>query len=106
MTDPFARMVDDLYAHLGEPATYTPANGSAPGAPLAVTVIAKRPDKEIDVGVSGLQVATQQADIRVSELPSGADRGDVLDLGGESFVVRRITRDAPRLIATLDLDPV
>jgi len=102
MTDPFARMVDDLYAHLGEPAVYTPANGPA----VAVIVIARRPDKEIDVGVSGLQVATQQADIRVSELPPGADRGDTLDLGGESFVVRRITRDAPRLIATLDLDPV
>ena len=102
MADPFVRMVDDLYAHLGEPATYTPANGSS----VVVTVIAKRPDREIDIGVSGLQVATQQADIRVSELPPGADRGDVLDLGGESFVVRRITRDAPRLIATLDLDPV
>ncbi len=101
MTDPFARMVDDLYAHLGALATYTPANG----APVTVTVIAKRPDKEIDVGVSGLQVATQQAEIRVSELPPGADRGDTLDLGGERFVVRRITRDAPRLIATLDLDP-
>jgi len=102
MADPFARMVDDLYAHLGEPATYTLANGS----PVGVTVIARRPDREIDVGVSGLQVATQQVDIRVSELPPGADRGDVLDLGGERFVVRRITRDAPRLIATLDLDPV
>ncbi len=99
---PFARMVDDLYAHLGEPATYTPANGS----PVTVTVIAKRPDREIDVGVSGLQVATQQADIRVFELPPGADRGDRFDLGGERFTMRRITRDAARLIATLDLDPV
>ena len=101
MTDPFARMVDDLYAHLGEAATYTPANGQ----PIAVTVIAKRPDREIDVGVSGLQLPTQQADIRVSELPPGAARGDVLDMNGESFVVRRIAKDAPRLVATLDLDP-
>ena len=101
MTDPFARMVDDLHAHLGQAAAYTPANGQ----PIAVTVITKRPDREIDVGVSGLQLPTQQADIRVSELPSGAARGDTLDLGGESFIVRRITKDGPRLVATLDLDP-
>jgi len=36
-------MADDLHAHFGEPATYTPMNGQ----PTAVTVIVRRPDRII-----------------------------------------------------------
>ena len=97
---PFSAAADVLFEQFGEAATYTP-NG---GFPAAVTVVLSRPDKQIDVGVAGISVPSWIADIRVSELPAGARKGDALIVGADSFVVRRIAREALRLIARLDLD--
>ncbi len=89
-------------ANLGTDATYTPQGGSA----VAVTVMLARPDKQVGVGVIGVNVPSWIADIRVSELPSGAGKGDTLDVGADSFIVRRIEREALRIVARLDLDKV
>jgi hypothetical protein len=103
MTDPFSLAIDVLFsnAHLTTAVTYTPAGGPA----VALNVVLSRPDREIDLGVAGLQVPSWRADVRASDLPSGAARGDTLSVGAETFTVRKIAFDAPRLIASLDLDP-
>lgn len=98
--DAATALFDD--SNLGEAATYTPQGGSA----VAVTVVLARPDKRLDLGVAGINVPSWTADIRVSELPSGARKGDTLDVGADSFIVRRIEREALRIVARLDLDKV
>ena len=101
MTDPFARAIDAGFAHLGVAASYTPAGGAA----VAVTTILDRPDREIDVGLSGLQLPSWRAQLRTAELPAGAAKDDAFAVGPDLFRVRRISHDALRLVATLDLDP-
>lgn len=95
-------VVQPAFSTFGQTATYTPASGP----PVTVTAVLSRPDTEIDVGVSGLHVPSWRAEVRVVELPAGAAKGDTLDVDGQSFRVRQITRDAPQVVAKLDLDPV
>jgi hypothetical protein len=87
--------------NIAQDVTYTPAGGSA----VTIRAALIRPDRDLDVGVAGLQVPSWRADVRAADLPSGAARGDTLDIGAETFTVRKIAYDAPRLIASLDLDP-
>lgn len=102
MIDFDALAVEPAMKAFGQTVTYTPSSG----APVTLTAVLSRPDKEIDVGISGLHVPSWRADVRVAELPAGAAKGDVLDIDGQSFRVRQITRDALRIVAILDLDPV
>ena len=88
--------------NLAEDATYTPAGGTA----VAVRVVVSRPDREIGVGLSGLQVPALRASLLVAALPPGAAPGDTLAIGTASYRVRRITRDSAQAVAALDLDPL
>ncbi len=87
--------------HLAQDGTYTPAGGAA----VTLRVILNQPDRDIDVGISGLHVPTLQASVPASALPSGAAAGDTLTVGGTNYRVRQITRDARQVVARLDLDP-
>ena len=75
------------------------------GPTFALRVILNQPDRDIDVGISGLHVPTLQASVPASALPSGAAAGDTLTVGGTNYRVRQITRDARQVVAKLDLDP-
>jgi len=100
----FATAIDVLFANpeIAGDAAYTPAGGVS----VTVRAVLDRPDKEIDVGISGIQAPSWKADVRAADLPAGAAKGDAFEVGGARFVVRGIRFDALRLVATLDLDPV
>lgn len=87
--------------HLAQDGSYTTAGGMV----VAVRVILNQPDRDIDVGLSGLHVPSLQANVPASALPSGAAAGDTLTVGGSDYRVRQITRDARQAVAKLDLDP-
>jgi len=93
-----AALFDD--ANLTVQATYTPAGGIT----VTLPVVLRRPDQEIDVGLSGLQVPSWQAKARVKDLPPAAAPGDALAIGADTFTIRQIERDALNLVAALDLD--
>lgn len=95
-----AAIFDD--PNFGESAKYFPKRGPE----TAVTVVMSRPDKQVDVGVAGINVPSWAADIKKSQLPVTAAKGDSLVVGSETFIVRRIELEALRLIARLDLDLV
>ncbi len=88
--------------HLAGDATYTPAGGFD----VSLRVSLSRPDREIDVGISGVHVPSLLASVLVSALPSGAAAGDTLKIGSDKHRVRQITRDAQQIVAVLDLDPL
>ncbi len=98
--DAAAALLDN--PHLAQDATYTPAGGFA----VSLRVSLSRPDKEIDVGISGIHVPSLLASVLVSALPSGAAAGDTLKIGSDSHRVRQITRDAQQITAQLDLVPL
>lgn len=98
--DAAAALLDD--PNLGQDGTYTPDGGFA----VSLRVILSRPDKEIDVGISGIHVPLLQASVLVSSLPSGASAGDTLTVGSTDYRVRQVTKDAQQIVAKLDLDPV
>ncbi len=87
--------------HLAQDGSYTPAVGAS----VTLRVLLSRPDKEIDVGISGLHVATLQASVLASALPADAAAGDTLTVGSDDYRVRQITRDAQQVVARLDLHP-
>jgi len=98
----FAMAADDLFgdANLTVEATYTPAGGLA----VTLPIVLRRPDQEINLGVSGLQVTSWQAKARAKDLPPAAAPGDGLAIGADTFTVRQIERDALNLVVSLDLD--
>lgn len=101
MSDPFDCALETVFGIFGVDATYTPAEAAG----VALRVVLKRPDKAVDVGLSGLHVPSWQAEARAAELPNGAAKGDKLQVAGTTFVVRQIAFDADRRLVTLDLDP-
>jgi len=99
----FATAIDALFAdpNLAHEATYEPAEGD----PLAVRVIARRPDALTDFGDAKLWSATAVFDVRVSEVPNPRP-GDRLVLDEETFTIQgEPVRDSERLIWTLDTRP-
>lgn len=101
MSDVFAAAVDDLFTdpHLARTALYR-AGGI--GAGVSVQVVARRPDRIIDLGASAVQVATTVFEVRVSEVASPAE-GDTFTLDDATFVVQgEPTREATRLIWTVE----
>ncbi|MBI4184917.1 MAG: hypothetical protein HY521_13080 [Proteobacteria bacterium] len=107
MSDPFARMIDACFARLGSAATYTPAGGAG----VAVTAIARRPDRlEAPLGTPGFrlgpaaQAAALVADVRRSEVAAPA-RGDTLALGGLAYPVIEAEIDSLGLVWRLVLGP-
>lgn len=95
-----ARAVDAGFGTFGQAATYTPSGGSA----VNVTVIMKTPEGNLAGFHTGAWRPGRVADVRASEVAAPAE-GDVLEVGGETFIVRGARADPERLVWTLDLDP-
>lgn len=95
-----ARAVDTGFGTFGVPGSYTPSGGSA----VDVTVVLKTPEGNLSGFDTGAWRPGRVADVRASEVAAPAE-GDVLEVGGESFIVRGARADAERLVWTLDLDP-
>ena len=75
------------------------------GDPVAIRVIARRPDQVFDFGNTRIHTETSLFDVRVSEVPSPRP-GDTLEIDGETFVLQgEPVRDSERLIWTLDTRP-
>jgi len=99
--NPFATAVDDCFRHLGRDAVYTPEGG----APVAVKVIAKRPDEIVGFDETRIHAGTAMFDVRVSELAEPRS-GDRFSLDGEDYVVQgEPVCDAERLVWTLEAYP-
>ena len=75
------------------------------GDPVAIRVIARRPDQVFDFGDTRIRTETSLFDVRVSEVPSPRP-GDTLEIDNETFIVQgEPMRDSERLIWTLDTRP-
>jgi len=75
------------------------------GDPVAIRVIARRPDQVFDFGNTRIHTETSLFDVRVSEVPSPRP-GDTLEVDGETFVLQgEPVRDSERLIWTMDTRP-
>lgn len=86
-----------------EACSYTPAAG---GDPISVKAIFDRSDRNVELGVAGLNVPAISARLETSAIPSSERKGGVLEVDetGERFVVRKLTRDATRRVTVLELD--
>jgi len=75
------------------------------GDPVAIRVIARRPDQVLDFGDTRIHTKTSLFDVRVSEVASPRP-GDILEINGEILVVQgEPVRDSERLIWSLDTRP-
>ncbi len=83
MSDPFAEMVDEVFAEPGfaKPALYRAAGT---GDPVPVSVVVSSPDRlNTIVGLAVVQ-ASLQAEVRLSEVPAFAQT-DTLEIGGTVY---------------------
>lgn len=96
----FAAAIDELFARFGLAATWTPPAGE----PVAVTVVAKRPDSETGFGRIEAVQPTMTVDVRVAELAAPV-RGGVFVIDGQSFALQSAPRrpDANARVWRLDL---
>jgi hypothetical protein len=94
----FAGAVDATFAAFGIEAVYTPAGGE----PVAVRVIARRPDTIVGVGETRIHAETATFEVRASDVASPRP-GDQLTLGSVIFVVQGEPerRDPDRLVWSL-----
>lgn len=101
MTDAFFVAMDRLFAHLAVDAIYTPQGGE----PVAVRVVARRPDQIVGFGETRLLAETTMLDIRVAEV-ADPHPGDTIEIDGQTLIVQgEPIRDPERLIWTVDLRP-
>ena len=98
----FASAVDATFAAFGIDALYTPAGGE----PVAVRVIARRPDAIVGFGETRIHAETATFEVRASEVASPRP-DDQLAVGGETFLVQGEPerRDPDRLVWTLGMRP-
>ena len=68
-----------------------------------VTVILDRPVAALPLGEAAVQLARPVARIRVSQLPAGYGKGDVLVAGADSWTVERVDPGATRAVADVIL---
>ena len=96
----FGSAVDATFAAFGIDTSYTPAGGD----PVAVRVIARRPDAIVGFGETRIQAETTTFELRASEVADPRP-GDRLTVDGETFVVQGEPerRDPDRLVWTLDV---
>ena len=102
MVTAFAGAVDATFAAFGTDAVYTPAGGE----PVAVRVIAKRPDTIVGLGEARIHTETATVELRAGEVAAPRP-GDRLAVGGETFAVQGEPerRDPDRPVWTLDVRP-
>jgi hypothetical protein len=98
----FQGAVDATFAAFGIDAVYTPAGGD----PVAVRVIARRPDTIVGFGETRIHAEAATFELRASEVASPRP-GDQLTVGGETFAIQGEPerRDPERLVWTLDAQP-
>ena len=94
--------MDATFAAFGIDALYTPAGGE----PVAVRVIARRPDAIVGFGETRIHAETATFEVRASEVASPRP-DDQLAVGGETFLVQGEPerRDPDRLVWTLGMRP-
>jgi len=99
----FAGAVDATFAAFGIDFTYTPQGGE----PVAVRVVARRPDTIVGFGEARIHAETATFELRASEIASPRP-GDQLTVAGETFVVQGEPerRDPDRLLWTVDVRPM
>jgi len=92
--------VDATFAAFGVDAVYTPAAGE----PVAVRVIARRPDAIVGFGETRIHAETATFEVRASEVASPRP-DDQLTIGAETYAVQGEPerRDPDRLVWTLDV---
>lgn len=72
------------------------------GDPIAIRVVARRPDQVFDFGDTRIHAETSLFDVLVSDIASPRS-GDTLQINDETVVVQgEPVRDSERLIWTLD----
>ena len=98
---PSQMAVDAVFFTFGVAATFTP-NG---GDPIAVTIIAKRPDEVVGFGDTRIHAETATFEVRASEVANPRP-GDRLQVDGQEYVIQGEPRaDRDRLVWTLDTHP-
>lgn len=99
----FADAIDDLFAdpNLAVTVLYQQPGGEA----RPVRALVRRPDRDVQFGDIAIHAATSVFEIRVSEVESPTE-GDIFTLGDEAFIVQGTpTRDAERLVWSIDTRP-
>jgi hypothetical protein len=98
----FQDAVDATFAAFGIDAVYMPASDD----PVAVRVIAKRPDTIVGFGETRVHAETATFEVRTSEVANPRS-GDQLIVGGDTFVIQGEPerRDPDRLVWSLDALP-
>jgi hypothetical protein len=108
----FSGAIDDLFAdpNLAVTVSYQGRSvragaQSMNGGGTAVRALVRRPDRDLQFGDIAIHAATSVFEIRVSEVESPAE-GDTIVLDGETFIVQgNPTRDAERLVWSIDTRP-
>ena len=94
----FSGAMDDLFAdpNIAVSVTYQ-------GRPVRALV--RRPDRDVQFGGVSIHAATLVLEVRVAEI-AAPQAGDRVEVDGENFVVQgNPSRDAERLVWTLDMRP-
>lgn len=89
-----------VFATLGVPGIYTPADGQ----PIACQILLRRPDRDWQFG-GGIGTTSQStvAEVRTAEVPT-AKEGDTLAVGGRTYGVTKASQPDPdRLSWSLEL---
>jgi len=100
----FAQAIDDLFAdpNLARDATWR-AGGT--GAPVAVRIILRQPDRVGGFGEARLWATTTVIEVRTAEVPLLVE-GDSFEVEGEAFTVQgEPLRDGERLVWTAEVRP-
>jgi hypothetical protein len=94
----FSGAIDDLFADPNLAVTVLYQGRS-------IRALVRQPDRDLQFGDIAIHAATSVFEIRVSEVESPAE-GDTIVLDGETFIVQgNPTRDAERLVWSIDTRP-
>ena len=94
----FSGAMDDLFADPNMAASVTYQGRS-------IRALVRRPDRDVQFSGIAIHTATLVLEVRVSEVAS-PQAGNVVEVDGESFIVQgNPSRDAERLVWTLNMRP-